>query len=268
MYSIGSDLAKASLRTVFNEDESNYDYARPSYPEALYTDIRTFLRNGKNEGRYALEIGIGTGQATKPFLDAGFHVTAVELGDKLAAYSAEKYRTYSNFRVICADFMDAKIDYAGSFDLLYAATSFHWLPKPFSYLRAREMLRDGGAIALFWNHPYMRRQDDATNVAAAAVYDRLRPARKEILEFNESMTEPILFELRQSGFRNAAAKLYHRMRTLSTEQYLALLNTYSDHRALNTTMKNLFAQEMRDALDRVGGKINIYDTIDLYLAEK
>ena len=34
------------------------------------------------------------------------------------------------------------------------------------------------------------------------------------------------------------------------------------------TLKNQFAQEMQDALDRVGGKINIYDTIDLYLAEK
>ena len=80
--------------------------------------------------------------------------------------------------------------------------------------------------------------------------------------------EPILAELRASGFRNAQAKLYHRMRTLTTEQYIALLDSYSDHRALDAAMKNRFAQEMREALNCVGGEIHIYDTVDLYLAEK
>ena len=164
--------------------------------------------------------------------------------------------------------MQAKLDDVGSFDLLYAATSFHWLPKPDSYMRALEMLRDGGVIALFWNHPFMCRQDDATNIAAKGVYDRLRPAGKEILEFCEDMTNPILSELRAAGFRNAQTKLYRRQRTLSTEQYIALLNTYSDHRALDVTLKNRFEREMREALSNVGGEIHIYDTIDLYLAEK
>ncbi len=58
------------------------------------------------------------------------------------------------------------------------------------------------------------------------------------------------------------------MRTLNTEQYLALLNTYSDHRALDAALKTRFEQEMREALSRVGGSIRIYDTVDLYLARK
>ena len=247
-----------SRRTSFNEDVRNYDIARPDYPKELFSDILSYLDERK-AGKTALETGIGTGQATKPFLDAGFRVTAIELGDRLAAYTAEKFRAWPGLRVFCADFMEAEPEAAGSFDLLYAATAFHWLPKPAGYLRAKEMLRDGGVIALFWNHPYMRRQDDPTNLAAAEVYDRLRPAGKEILEFRESMTEPILAELRASGFR---------IRTLTAEQYIALLHTYSDHRALDAAVKNRFAQEMREALNRVGGEIHIYDTIDLYLAEK
>ena len=256
-----------SLRTTFNEDVQNYDIARPDYPKELFIDILSYLDERK-AGKSAIEIGIGTGQATKPFLDAGFQITAIELGDKLAAYAAEKFRAYPSLHILCADFMEAAPESAGSFDLLYAATAFHWLPKPDGYLRAKETPRDGGVIALFWNHPYMRRQDDPTNLAAAEVYDRLRPAGKEILEFQESMTEPILAELRASGFRNAQAKLYHRMRTLTTEQYIALLDSYSDHRALDAAMKNRFAQEMREALNRVGGEIHIYETVDLYLAEK
>ena len=76
---------KTSLRTAFNEDAQNYDIARPDYPEELFTDILSYL-DERNAGKTALEIGIGTGQATKPFLDAGFQVTAIELGDNLAAY--------------------------------------------------------------------------------------------------------------------------------------------------------------------------------------
>ena len=84
---------KTSLRTAFNEDAQNYDIARPDYPEELFTDILSYLDERK-AGKSAIEIGIGTGQATKPFLDAGFQVTAIELGDKLAAYAAEKFRAY------------------------------------------------------------------------------------------------------------------------------------------------------------------------------
>ena len=64
------------------------------------------------------------------------------------------------------------------------------------------------------------------------------------------------------------SKLYRRVRTLTTEAYIHLLNTYSDHRALDITVKERFEMEMRKAINEVGGNINIYDTIDLYLARK
>ena len=55
------------LRMKFDEDEINYDRWRPGYPDELF--------------QAALEVGIGTGQATRPFLEAGCRVTAVELGE-------------------------------------------------------------------------------------------------------------------------------------------------------------------------------------------
>ena len=253
------------LRETFNEDERNYDAARPGYPDALFAEIFSYLR-APAQGLRALEVGIGTGQATKPFLDAGCAVTAVELGDRLAAFAAEKYRAYPNFTVLCGDFLRVPDASDGLFDLLYAATAFHWLPKPEGYLRAGRLLRSGGVVALFWNHPYVRRADDPTNRAASDVYDRLRPDGRERPEFSEEMTAPILAELREAGFADAHAKLFRRVRTLNAEQYLALLNTYSDHRALDAALKTRFEQEMREAVSRGGGSIRIYDTVDLYLA--
>ena len=122
-------VSKISLRDSFNEDEANYDAARPGYPRELYEDVFTYAKE-RISGTRAIEVGIGTGQATKPFLDAGFQVTAIEIGDKLAALAAEKFRDYPGFRVLCADFMEALPGEEACADLIYAGTAFHWLPKP------------------------------------------------------------------------------------------------------------------------------------------
>lgn len=73
--------------------------------------------------------------------------------------------------------------------------------------------------------------------------------------------------LADAGFGAVQAKLYRRKRVLTTEQYIGLLNTYSDHIALPEETKRLFEEEMRRAVDAAGGSINIYDTIDLYMGK-
>ena len=62
------------------------------------------------------------------------------------------------------------------------------------------------------------------------------------------------------------ARLYRRVRTLPAEEYIGLLRTYSDHYVLEPDLKRRFEKEMREAIDAVGGCINIYDTVALYLA--
>ena len=49
-------------RFTFNEDVENYEKWRPTYCEELFEDIMTYSQIG--QGKKALEIGIGTGQAT------------------------------------------------------------------------------------------------------------------------------------------------------------------------------------------------------------
>ena len=45
-----------------------------------------------------------------------------------------------------------------------------------------------------------------------------------------------------------------------------MIKTYSDHYVLEPELKQRFEEEMRGAIDAVGGCINIYDTVALYLA--
>lgn len=232
------------LRLTFNEDERNYDRFRPTYPDELFADILRYASINKNSS--ALEIGIGTGQATEPILQTGCKVTAIELGDRLSSFVKEKFRKYHNFDVINADFMTLPIE-PNAHDLVYCATAFHWLPMETGYGKVKRILKHGGTVALFWNHPFPNRLEDQSNLV-----NRERRIR----------------ELKRFGFEEVKAKLYHRVRTLSSDAYLALLNTYSDHRALDAKIKDAFEKEMKTSIDEIGGKINIYDTIDLYLARK
>ena len=251
------------LRETFNEDAVNYDRFRPTYPPELFRDIFAYSDIGRDSS--LVEIGVGTGKATTPFLEAGCQVRGVELGDKLSAFAAEKFRDYGNFTVHCGDFMEFPLEDA-SVDLVYSATAFHWLPQEAAYGKIRSCLKPGGTLAIFRIHAFPNRMDDPTNAASRRIYDKLRPTNKRIKEFAEADCAPMLEALRAQGFRDVEARLYHRVRTLPTEAYIGLLRTYSDHYVLETELKQRFEEEMREAINAVGGRINIYDTVVLYLA--
>ncbi|MCW2974924.1 MAG: methyltransferase, partial [Actinomycetia bacterium] len=66
-----------TLRAPFDRVAELYDRARPTYPSDLIVDVAAL-------GPRVLEIGPGTGQATRALAERGAQVTAVELGKSLA----------------------------------------------------------------------------------------------------------------------------------------------------------------------------------------
>ena len=136
-------------RKHFDEIVVNYDKARWDYPGELINDI---IKYGKNEScRKALEIGAGTGKATAPFLEAGYNVTAVEIGANMASFLRDKFKEYKDFNVITAAFEDASLE-DGSYDLIYAASAFHWVDADIGCPKVFRLLKDGGTFALFRNN--------------------------------------------------------------------------------------------------------------------
>lgn len=252
------------LRYTFDEDVKNYDNIRPQYPAKLFEDILKYAKISSDSS--VLEVGIGTGQATKPFLDKGCSLMAVELGENLADYCMVKFENYKNIRIINDDFLKCELT-ENCFDLIYSATAFHWIPQPSGYEKVKRLLTKNGTLALFWNHPYVSRSDDETNVASMAVYKKYRPSDKKQVEFCEDDYKIKLRELENNGFNIVFSDVYKRVRRLGADEYIDLLNTYSDHRALPKEIKQGFEEDMKKSLDSVGGHINIYDTIDLYLSK-
>ena len=56
-------MSERPRRLVFGEVAELYDSVRPSYPDALVDDVLAFA--GAGPGDPALEVGAGTGKATR-----------------------------------------------------------------------------------------------------------------------------------------------------------------------------------------------------------
>ncbi|MBS5914160.1 MAG: class I SAM-dependent methyltransferase [Paenibacillus macerans] len=253
------------LRLTFNEDVLNYDKMRPTYIEELFHDVIQF--SNLDNSKTALEIGIGPGQATLPFLNTGCKVTAVELGEDLAKFSDQKFSKFANFNVINHDFESVVLD-KNHFDLIYSATAFHWIPEEIGYTKVYQLLRNGGVLALFWNRPFPAKENDL-HIAMQKIYDKYRPSSKKLpVVHSEEHCLEMVNTIKRYGFIDVNYKLYHQTRTFDAQNYVSLLRTYSDHRALQEDKRILFEEELIETINDYGGQINLNDTVDLYLARK
>lgn len=252
-------------RLTFNENVENYDKWRPTYGEELFKDIMMYSRIG--QGKKAIEIGIGTGQATRPFLETGCELTAIELGEDLAEYSKLKFRESKNFTICNTTFEEFECP-DDSVDLIYSATAFHWIPEEIGYPKVSKLLKTGGTLALFWNRPFVSRANDELHQQIQGIYQKYRPSNSKIIENDMEKYNRITNSIQAYGFRDIVFKLYHSSRRFSSSEYIALLNTYSDHRSMPSATKECFEEEIKEAILRFGDVINVYDTVDLYLARK
>jgi hypothetical protein len=131
------------------------------------------------------------------------------------------------------------------------------------------LLKNEATVALFWNHPVRQPfSDDDVHIAVQEIYDKCRPSDKPKAEFSERDCQKYSKLLEQYGFTDITSKIYKQTRHLHADEYISLLNTYSDHRALDRNIKEGLETEIKGAINTLNGTIKIYDTMDLYLAKK
>jgi SAM-dependent methyltransferase len=137
---------RLKLGATFDAVADGYE-ARPEYPDEIYALLVD--RAGVGIGSRVLEIGPATGLATMRLLDLGAIVTAVEPGPALAARLRERAAGRA-LDVVVGSFETAELP-AAHFDLVAAATSFHWVDPALGLVKAAGHLRTGGWLALWWN---------------------------------------------------------------------------------------------------------------------
>jgi len=220
---------KEDNKYSFNENPINYDNMRPNYPVDLFHDIFKFSNLNKN--RKLLEIGIGTGQATLPFINLGCNLVAVEIGKNLSDFTREKFKQFSNFSIINIDFKDF-VENDNIFDLVYSASAFHWIPKDIGYPKVLKILKNKGVLALFWNHP-------VPDTIVQKIYDKYQPEsqKSKRLIIDNEHCQGIINNLKIFGFKEIESKLFFEERIFNSNQYISLMNTYSGHKNMEQSIK-------------------------------
>lgn len=258
------------LGWTFDTVADVYEKLRPGYVDGVYDMIRDYVPLGEHSR--AVEVGVGGGQATKPILDTGCAVTAVEPGEEFSKLCAAKFGAYPKFSVITGKFEE--VDFAPqSCDLVYSASAFHWVPEEIGYRKVYNMLRSGGAFARFANHPHPDQGRPEMSAAIQEAYARYYYPfhRREIRHdkvYGEAEAEARAEIARKYGFQDIAWALLRRTRSFTAKEYIMLLGTYSDHIVIDEPIRMKFFDAIEQTINDYGGEITLYDTIDLALARK
>jgi SAM-dependent methyltransferase len=170
------DKDRRHLGRVFNDVPELYDRVRPTYPDELFVDVVAIA--GMHARSSVLEVGCGTGQATRSLAALGCSVIAVEPGAGMAALARQRLATSPNVEVETSSFEEWD-DRGRRFDVLVAASSWHWVDPSIGWRRAHDVLRPGGWMALLGNVVVGRPGDPEVYAETADLHERFAPANPD-----------------------------------------------------------------------------------------
>jgi SAM-dependent methyltransferase len=245
-------------RLAFGGIADLYDRARPSYPPELADDVLEFARVGP--GDRALEIGAGTGKATKLFAERGLEIVALEPSAEMARLWRANCSEYANVRIEQSDF-ESWCGESEPFRLLFSAQAWHWVSPEERYPLARRALEPGGTLAVFWNWPLWERcpfREELVKVYREAAPDLggkiepgpMDPANRTEPANRGDWREEIADE---SGFVDPEVRTYGWVQEYSTEEYTLLLRTHSDHILLPDEQRERLLDGVAGVIDEHGG---------------
>ncbi len=126
---------------TFGSVAAAYERYRPGYPDEVVEEVLAYAGRPVET---ALEIGAGTGKATRVFASHGVRVTATEPDE---AMLAELRRQVPGVRTVRATFEEVPL--TTTYDLVYAAAALHWTRPEGRWERAAALLEPGGVVASF-----------------------------------------------------------------------------------------------------------------------
>lgn len=240
-------------RLVFGEAAADYDRYRPHYPDELF-DLLLRRDAGHAAVTQVLDVGSGTARSAAAMADRGLHGCAVEPDPAMAAVA--RANLPDTWSVEVSDFERCRAADRTDWRLITCAQAWHWVDHEQGLTRAHELLRPGGTLALFWNRPQFR-ADDALRSAMDAVYDRLAPDMRSSLRGRG--TEPkgriqgIDTERPPIGWAQVSLAELRWEATYTTDQWIGLLGTHSDHRMLEPDIRTELHRAVAAAIDDHGG---------------
>jgi SAM-dependent methyltransferase len=235
----------------FGTDAQRYDRARPSYPDALVTRVVAGSR-----GRDVLDVGCGTGIAARQFQAAGCGVLGVEPDARMAEFARGR-----GLQVETSTF--EAWDPAGrTFDTVIAAQSWHWVDPVAGALKAAEVLRPDGRLAIF-GHVF----EPPAQVAEpfAATFRRVvpnspfgsQPARRPLDMYQAGYAKFAEKILETQQFRVPEQWRFDWEHSYTRDQWLELLPTTGGLTQLGRDQLAEILDAVGDAIDELGGEFTM-----------
>lgn len=253
---------------TFNEIAESYDLGRRECPAHVLDDL--FAQTGLDPSNAEiLEVGCGTGQATLPLARRGCRVLCVEMGANLARIARRNLAGFPRVVVDHARFEDWLPD-GRSFDIVFAATSWHWIDPRLRFARAAAALRPAGLLAFTTTSHAFPPDFDPFFADIQKCYAEIGelqmkwppPAPDEIGDAREEIEGSGLFD---------DVRVTRRVWTdeFTADEYVAMMRTASDHQLMEPGKRARLFAEMRRLIDaRPGGRIRKHHLTILHVARK
>jgi len=253
-------------RVAFGDDPAGYHATRPGYPDWVFETLRVQCHLAP--GTATIEIGAGTGKATRRLLDFGADpLLAIEPDARLAAFIRTSIQDTA-LSVKVSTFEDATLERA-SFDLGVCATAFHWLDEDMALTKVADLLRPGGWWAMVWNVFGDDSRRDAFHDATTVLLNgpSRRPAGLRDIPFSLDTEARVAAMERTGAFDDIAYQASAWTLVLDAEQTLALYASFSNI-TIRPDREAILAELGRIARDVFHGRVTRNMITCLYTARR
>jgi SAM-dependent methyltransferase len=244
----------------FGAVASAYETFRPGYPDELVDDVLTYA---VRPVRTALEIGAGTGKATRVFASHGIAVTATDPDE--AMLTELRKHVPSTVATMQGAFEDLPL--TSTFDLVFAAASLHWTEPAHRWSRVSALLNPEGVFASFGGQ---------IRLADPALDEGVRAARSSFLLDDDvpspdgtTANSPLQWpgtELTQCNqFTDVRQSTIERRTIMSARGYVGHLSTISAYLQLPVSVRQRVFERILGVLPE---RVMVMADLTLHLARK
>jgi SAM-dependent methyltransferase len=235
---------------LFDRDAERYDRCRPSYPDALVDALL-----GPQPSRLnVLDVGCGTGIASRLISERGAKVLGVEVAPRMAEIARS-----SGLDVEVGAFEDWEP--AGRmFDRVISAQAWHWLDLPVAAAKAASVLRLGGCLCLIWNagSPPDDLADALAEVYAFALPSSIHTvyrgyAAHRSTDRRSGLTSELTAIAEAPAFDTPTETWFPWTQTYQRDEWLEQPPSRSDHAALDPAVQERLFEGIGATIDDFGG---------------
>jgi SAM-dependent methyltransferase len=244
------------LRSTFDARADLYNDARPLYPDELFDELIR-LASLAPPSRL-LEVGSASGKATAPLARRGYRITCVEIGHELAAAARRNLAGFAQVNVVESAFETWRAPAGDTFDLVFAATSWHWIDPDVRYRRAWDLLRPGGHLAVWTASHVVPDGGDPFFRQIQEVYEEIGEGLPDGAVWHRPGELPDLrTEIVGSGlFGDVEVRHFDWELSYDADRYIRLLDTFSGHIAMEQWQRDRLYGEIRRRLgERDDGRL-------------